>query len=1116
MRHKGMMVALIACAAFLAGAPTSAGAADLELLWEIGVSDDDTAELALGPDGYARYGEDPLFVVGSSNAKEAWPYAHPGPVDSWAGSRQHAFAIVFALAGAVPEGECRLRFDLVDTHLSAPPKLEVMVNGRRFVHQTTAGASDDSVSGEPTSGKEHRFAITIPSSALEVGTNEIGITTVSGSWLLYDWLGFAGPNGLTLGALEDQVTVLRAVETLPVLLEKDGALFQELRLKIRHIGEPFETAINVTGIESVAVALEPGDQEVNVLVPAVDTERAVTVEVLGEGDRRSVREAVLGPVRKWEVYLLPHSHVDIGYTHLQTEVEQMQCGFIEQSIALARETATNPPGSRFKWNSEVLWAVESFLKQASPEKRDEFIEAVRKGWIGLDALYGNELTALCRPEELVALLAFARRVREDYDVPLDAAMISDVPGYTWGLAPVMAQSGVKYLSIGPNGGHRIGHTRSAWSDRPFYWVSPSGREKVLFFMAGTGYSTFHGRPLRDGAQVLGYLKQLAQQQYPYDIVHMRYNIGGDNGPPDPDVIDVVKDWNSRYAYPKLILATTSEMFHAFEERYADAVPSVSGDFTPYWEDGAASSARETAVNRASAERLVQAATLCAMLDRDAYTVEDYWAAWREVVLYDEHTWGAHNSIGQPEVEFVKGQWAIKQAFALEGERRSLELLGRTLGVRDAHEGPATALDVFNTSSWPRTDLVVLAKERQLAGEAVVGVDGTAVPSQRLTSGELAFLARDVPAFGAARFQVGTAPATSNLACKATVDGATLTNGLLTVAIDETTGAVSSVKRSGYEADFVDGTGGLGLNDYFYVAGRDPKEPQRNGAVTISTKDTGPLVASLLIESAAPGCRHLSREVRLVAEKDHVDVIDVIDKENVYEKEAVHLAFAFHVPAGVMRMDIPWGVVRPEADQLPGACKNYFTVQRWVDVSNQDVGVTWATLDAPLIEIGRITCDPVSVGWLETIEPSTTLYSYVMNNYWETNYKASQDGPTVFRYAIRPHGRYDPSAATRFGVERSQALIAAPVAHDAPPPPPLLNVEPPGVVVSALKPSEDGKARIVRLFGASGRPEKATLTWGTKRAPTMWLSDLSETRGPEIGETVDVPPYGMVTVRVAAK
>ena len=32
-------------------------------------------------------------------------------------------------------------------------------------------------------------------------------------------------------------------------------------------------------------------------------------------------------------------------------------------------------------------------------------------------------------------------------------------------------------------------------------------------------------------------------------------------------------------------------------------------------------------------------------------------------------------------------------------------------------------------------------------------------------------------------------------------------------------------------------------------------------------------------------------------------------------------------------------MRPEADQIPGACKNWFTVQRWVDVSNAHYGVS---------------------------------------------------------------------------------------------------------------------------------------------------------------------------------
>ncbi len=62
----------------------------------------------------------------------------------------------------------------------------------------------------------------------------------------------------------------------------------------------------------------------------------------------------------------------------------------------------------------MLWAVDSYLKQASPKERRAFIDAVRNGWIGLDALYGNELTALCRPEELIRLVDYAQKLRQRY------------------------------------------------------------------------------------------------------------------------------------------------------------------------------------------------------------------------------------------------------------------------------------------------------------------------------------------------------------------------------------------------------------------------------------------------------------------------------------------------------------------------------------------------------------------------------------------------------------------------------------------------------------------------------------------------------------------------------
>jgi len=1082
-------------------------------LFRIGQADNNTAEFALGPNRSGQYSatfpRDAIYIVGQSDPKRDWPYIHPGPADAWAGSKSHTVTLLFGVESAPADGACTLHIDLVDTHSSQPPRLDIKVNGTRFERQLPGGAGDASAFGEVAKGRECRTTVEFPAKLIKTGTNTITITNASGSWFLYDSLQFTTSESLRLGALTE-VNELLDVHTQPFLVKHEGRLCQPVFASVLHIGEPVEAAIRIGGLAPVTQTLQAGYKTVQGLVPAVEKSTTIDVDVQVAGQSIGKRSVEVSPVRKWEIYILHHSHVDIGYTHVQTDVLQKHYEYFDQVIELAKRSADYPEGSQFKWNVEVLWAVDSYLREASPEKRKAFIDAVKKGWIGLDALYGNELTALCRPEELVRLVDCAGQLREQYDVTIDSAMITDVPGYTWGLVPVLAHTPVKYFCVGPNRGHRIGYTLSQWGDKPFYWRSPSGQHKILTWVAGEGYSFFHSGRL-NGGRLFEYLKRLEQADYPYDMLHLRYSIGGDNGPPDPDLADFARQWNAKYAYPRLVVATTSEMFGAFETRYGDALPTVAGDFTPYWEDGAASSARETVINRAAAERLVQAETLFAMLKPSEYPAEEFYQAWRNVILYDEHTWGAHNSISEPEGDFALSQWKIKQAFALDAQTQSDRLLKKAISTPSEPAMTITTVDVFNTCSWPRTDLVTIPKDWKLQGLSIIDSDGERVPSQGLSSGELVFLAKDIPAFGSRRFQC-TMRRRGRVASPAHAEGASLRNGLVTVAIDEKTGAIASLKCSNTGHDLAGADTGVQLNDYFYVRGRDPKDPQRSGPAWIKIKDSGPLVASLLIESEAPGAGKLVRELRLVAGLDRLDIIDTIDKTKIYQQEAVHIAFPFNVPGGVVRMDTPWAVVRPELDQIPGACKNYFTVQRWVDVSNDQVGLTWATPDAPLIEIGRITNDPRSVGWIDKLEPSTTIYSYVMNNYWETNYKAAQEGPTTFRYAIRPHSGFDGAHATRFGAEISEPLIPVPGAGRSLPRPSLLHIQPNDVVATILKPSRDGKAWILRLFNPTQNPHKVTLNWSKPAPRKVFLSNFAEERGALLDEPIEMMPYEIVTVR----
>ena len=97
----------------------------------------------------------------------------------------------------------------------------------------------------------------------------------------------------------------------------------------------------------------------------------------------------------------------------------------------------------------------------------------------------------------------------------------------------------------------------------------------------------------------------------------------------------------------------------------------------------------------------------------------------------------------------------------------------------------------------------------------------------------------------------------------------------------------------------------GLNDYFYLPGSDLKGLQRNGSVKISVKEKGPLLASLLVESEAPGCNKLTREYRLHALRGYVEIIDTVDKKAVRAKEGVHFGFGFNVPGGQVRLESAW-------------------------------------------------------------------------------------------------------------------------------------------------------------------------------------------------------------------
>lgn len=908
------------------------------------------------------------------------------------------------------------------------------------------------------------------------------------------------------------------VRVLP-FLEKGGG--QPVKVSIDHFyTTPADVTLRVGSTEVAKAVLKPGNNTIEFKLPNVKAATAQTIEVDYEGKAASTAHFEQKPVRAMTVYMVPHSHTDIGYTEIQTKIEAKQVKNVVDGIAAARKTWSYPEGARYVWNVEVGWAVDLYLKRHGEAGRKELFDAVSKGQVALNGMYLNELTGLTRPEELVQLFKFGAKLAQETGMPIDTAMISDVPGYTWGTVTAMHEAGIKYLSAAPNYFDRIGTILQEWENKPFYWQGPDGKSKVLVWIPFWGYAMSHIYNEMSPKLVGDLFDGLEKRGYPYDIAYVRWAGHGDNAVPDPAISDFVKDWNAKYEWPKFIISAAREPFIALEKQYGAQLPVVSGDLTPYWEDGAGSSALQTAQNRNSSERLTSAAAAYAMFKPRDYPLADFQDAWRNVLLYSEHTWGAWCSISEPERKDTIEQWEIKRSYADQAAQESSRLLEEAL--KKGSSPDEGAIDVVNTLSWRRDELVIVPADLSSAGDLVKDSKGRAVPSQRLRSGELAFLASDMEPFATARYMISKGAAHKSKV-GATTGENVIDSGRVMARVDAATGGIVELKADGIKGNFADASSGEGLNDYVYLLGDNPKDAKRNGKVRVSVGESGPLVASLVIESEAPGCKLLRRELRAVAGQDYIEVINLVDKQRLvaksyYDKngkESVNFAFPFNVPDGDLLFDIPLGAFRPEEDQMPGACKNWVTVGRWADLSNDDRGVTWVTMDAPLVEVGELSATLLNSQtnpkiWRKSIGKTQKFYSWVMNNHWGTNYRAYQEGPTVFRYVLRPHrNRTDQAEATRFATQFTQPLWVRRAAAN--PTESLLSLSNDNVIVIGLKPSDDQKALIVRLFGASGKPAKTKLKWG-QHIPAVYLSETNEERGEKAGDEISVPGYGLVTLR----
>jgi hypothetical protein len=187
-------------------------------------------------------------------------------------------------------------------------------------------------------------------------------------------------------------------------------------------------------------------------------------------------------------------------------------------------------------------------------------------------------------------------------------------------------------------------------------------------------------------------------------------------------------------------------------------------------------------------------------------------------------------------------------------------------------------------------------------------------------------------------------------------------------------------------------------------------------------------------------------------------------------------------------------------------------------SEPGFAVLLAPLDAPLVSIGGIHAGK----WQKTLEVAEpALYGYAMNNIWRTNYRAHQEGPHGFRYALTSARDASPGAGTRLGWEAARPLsqiagVGSARAGDLS----LAETDDPNVYVNAAKPAEAGDGSLVlRLFEASVSRRSVRVRFPSFAPKKVAAADLLEApKGEELrlerGElSLDLAPHGYATLRL---
>lgn len=265
--------------------------------------------------------------------------------------------------------------------------------------------------------------------------------------------------------------------------------------------------------------------------------------------------------------------------------------------------------------------------------------------------------------------------------------------------------------------------------------------------------------------------------------------------------------------------------------------------------------------------------------------------------------------------------------------------------------------------------------------------------------------------------------------------------------------------------------------------------------------------TISFEQQAPFTPSIISKWHFYEKLKRIDITNRFCKNENDKLEAVYYAFPFSFSKPDVYYDIQTGWINPRKDQIKGACAEWFCLQNGVRLDSKGNEILFVSPDVPLITLGDI----VKGQWGKPFSMDNgTVFSYILNNYWDTNYQRLQSGEYVLHYSITSGKQSSPDLRLRQALEVSHPFIGYSTKRFQLSPEKkltnikndtfsFLNINPESVYCVAVKGAEDGRGIICRLLNLSDGEVSASISSGI-----FHINSAVECKGDET-ELKEIPP-----------